>query len=93
MLTLVALAELHVRVVSCPASIGFGDAEMLTDTGSTTVTLALSVAVPDGPVAVMVYVVVTIGETLMEPVADTVPIPWSILTDVAFRESHVNVVV
>ena len=51
-----------------------------------TVTVALQVPFPPLPVAVMVYVVVTEGITDVVPTAVgvTVPIPLSMLTEVAF---------
>lgn len=54
-------------------------------------TVALSAAVPPGPVTVMVYAVVTEGETLVDPVRGTVPTPWSILALVASVELHESV--
>ena len=43
--------------------------------GGATVIVTLLVAVPPAPVAVMVYEVVTVGDTLMEPLAPTAPMP------------------
>lgn len=40
----------------------------------------------------MVYVVVTEGKTLVDPVTGTVPIPWSMLALVAPVELHDSVV-
>src|SRR4030042_3904904 len=57
-----------------------------------TTTVTLSVNVPHGPMAVMVYVVVSVGDTVMEPFSVTSPIPLSIVTVVALIKSHVRVV-
>src|SRR5689334_25054801 len=48
-----------------------------------TVTIVVAVTLPVGPVAVRVYVVVVVGETCVEPVAATAPIPGAIETLVA----------
>ena len=42
-----------------------------------TSTVALAVVIPPGPVAVIVYVVVSDGVTVVEPLKATEPIPWS----------------
>jgi hypothetical protein len=64
----------------------------LTTTGAAlTVTPALAVAVPPRPVAVMVYVVVLLGLTTVEPWAVTEPTPGAITSSDAFRELHVSV--
>ena len=56
-----------------------GVAVMLTVGGLTmTVTVAWSVVLPPGPVAVMVYVVVVVGETVVELLQSTEPTPLSI---------------
>ncbi len=52
-----------------------GLAEMVTVGAGKTVMVTLLVAVPPAPVAVMVYVVVSVGETVVEPLVLTVPIP------------------
>jgi len=78
-------------VVEFPVVMGFGSAVMLTDVGCTTVTVVLSVFVPELFIAVMVYVVVTLGETLVDPFRPTVPIPPSMLTDVALDVTHASV--
>src|ERR671919_1500378 len=56
-----------------------------------TVTVAVSVALPDPFVAVMVYVVVVAGDTVRVPLAGTVPMPLSMVTLVALDELHDNV--
>jgi len=43
------------------------------------------------PVAVKVYCVVVVGLTVVEPDAETIPIPWSIDTVVAFVVAQVKV--
>jgi len=58
---------------------------------SATVTVTLSVSVPLALLAVIVYVVVTTGVTTSDPFKSTVPIPWSMLTPVAFVLVHLNV--
>ena len=45
------------------------------DTANGIITVTLAVAVPPGPVAVIVYVVVSVGESVMEPSTGTLPIP------------------
>ena len=52
------------------------------------VTVALAVVVPPKPVAVMVYVVVSVGETIVDPLRATLPIPGSITQVSAFVEVH-----
>src|SRR5262252_740285 len=56
-----------------------------------TVTVAVAVTLPVGPVAVRVYVVVVVGLTVVEPVAATLPIPLLMLTCVAPCTTHVRV--
>ena len=48
--------------------------------GYTTVIVVLEVVVPPGPVAEIVYEVVTVGETEIVPDTPTGPIPGSIFT-------------
>jgi hypothetical protein len=59
--------------------------------GAVTVTRALASAVPPGPVAVIVYVVDSVGETPTVPSGATVPTPESIVSAVAFVEDQVSV--
>jgi len=75
MLTLSAPVELHESVDISPEVIFDGLAEMLTIGKLFTVMVALSVAVPAGPSAMMVYVVVTVGDTDRELFGSTDPIP------------------
>src|SRR3954468_5800209 len=49
-----------------------------------TVTVAWLVSVPPGPIAVSVYVVVTVGCTEVEPESGCEPTPLSMVTVVAF---------
>src|SRR5712664_3578270 len=49
-----------------------------------TVTVAWLVSVPPGPIAVSVYVVVTVGCTEVEPESGCDPTPLSMVTVVAF---------
>ena len=89
--TLSAPLEVHVNVLAPPCVMGFGSAEMLTVGSSLTVTVTLSVLDPYVFVAVIVYVVVTLGVTLVDPFTSTGPIPWSMLTLSAAVEVHVRV--
>src|SRR5437773_5163340 len=59
--------------------------------GTFTVTRAVSVASPPGPVALAVYVTDDVGFTMRLPVAITAPTPGSIWTFAAFRASHAKV--
>src|SRR5205085_12182 len=56
-----------------------------------TVTVAVAATFPFGPVAVRVYVVVAVGDTVVEPVAATLPMPLLMLTAVAPWTIQVNV--
>jgi len=75
MLTLSAPVELQERVDDSPEAMFVGLAEILTMGKLFTVMVTLSVAVPAGPSAVMVYVVVTAGDTDRELFGSTDPIP------------------
>ena len=44
------------------------------------------------PVAVIEYVVVDAGDTVIDPLNGTAPMPWSIATVIAFVDVHVSVV-
>ena len=55
-------------------------------------TVTESVAVPPEPVAVMVYVVVSVGDTVMDPFISTLPIPGSMTQESALVDVHVSVV-
>ena len=58
--------------------------------GGVTVTVVEHVAVPPEPVTVIVYVVVTEGDTLLLPFNATLPIPWLILALVALDDVQVS---
>src|SRR5207248_5054049 len=60
--------------------------------GAFTVTRAVAVCVPPSPFALNVYVVESVGLTCLEPLAWTVPTPWSMLTSVVFVVCQVRVV-
>ena len=62
----------------------------MVSTWDCTVTVAAAVKVLL-PVAVNVYCVVLVGMTTVDPDAETIPMPWSIETVVAFVVVHVNV--
>ena len=59
--------------------------------GVVTATLTWAVAVPPVPVAVIVYVVVSAGDTEIEPLGSTVPISGSIVHDAASVDVHSKV--
>src|SRR5437763_13747481 len=60
--------------------------------GAFTVTRAVAVCVPPSPFAVKVYVVESVGFTCFDPLACTVPTPWSMLMSLAFVVCQVSVV-
>jgi copper(I)-binding protein len=92
MLAEVAFVEVQERVEVTPEWMLVGFAERLTvGAGGVTVTVAVSVAVPPGPVTVMVYVVVVSGVTEREPFTATVPMPLSMLAEVASVDVQVSV--
>lgn len=64
---------------------------ILIDMREVTDTVTPAVAVPPGLVAVIVYPVVSVGDTVIEPFASTLPIPGSIVQVSAFDELHVRV--
>jgi hypothetical protein len=86
-----ALVVVQVRVVVSPALIGFGEAAMVTVGLWITVTVALAVAVPPGPWAVIAYVVVLAGETVIEPFIGIVPMPLSREAESAWSDDQVSV--
>jgi hypothetical protein len=93
----VALSEFHVSVVELPEVIVIGLAVIstVTSSGSTTVTVttASSLPTPPGPVQSNWYVVVTVGETDVEPLVRFEPDqPRNAVHEVAFVELHVSVV-
>ena len=59
--------------------------------GGVTLTVAVELFVPPGPVTVIVYIVVLVGDIFIDPFKATSPIPLSILTSVALVEVHVKV--
>jgi len=71
-------------VEDSPLKMDCGEAEIETADCKATLTDAVAVTVPPGPVAVSVYVVVWVGETVFEPEACAAPTPLSIWTEVAF---------
>jgi len=79
MLTLSAFDDSHERVVGFPEITPPGFAEMLTVGFLFTVTVVLAVPVPAGPVTVIVYVVVSEGLTVTDPLVATAPMPWSMV--------------
>src|SRR5215210_5148966 len=86
------MASLNVAftAVAVLTPVAFAEGTTLTTVGSVvsasgvTVSVAAAVAWPAALVAVTVYVVVAAGETLCVPDSATMPIPWSMLTLVAF---------
>lgn len=90
-LTLSAPVEFQKSTVCSPETIASGDTVIFTAMESFTPTVTLSVAVPPGPSTVMVYVVVITGETFMESLTATLPIPWSMLAVVASIDVQVSV--
>jgi hypothetical protein len=86
-----ASVALQVSVLDWPGLIVAGFAEIVTVGGGIKVTVAAAVVVPEGPVAVMVYVAVFVGETVCVPLVATVPMPWSMEHAVALVALQVNV--
>ena len=86
-----ACVELQNRVDDSPNKIVSGSAERLTLGGWITVTVTPAVAEPPGPVTVMVYVVVSVGEIETDPFTGTVPTPWSMAAESALVEFHSSV--
>ena len=74
--TVSAFTEVHVSVEESPNIIYSGLAVKLTL--GITVTVTSSVNVPSGPVAVIIYVVVSAGDTVIDPLTSTLPIPGAI---------------
>ena len=89
MLTDDAFVADHVSVAVWPAAIVTGETlRFAAGSSGRTVTVTDFRLDPPAFVAVIVYVVVVAGLTNLEPEAATVPIPWFILTDVAFIVNH-----
>jgi hypothetical protein len=93
MATVSVLDDIQVSVVVAPEVMPAGAALRVIVGGKTTLTPALAVTVPPGPLAVAVYVVVSAGVTDREPLAGTVPMPLSKVTDVALEEFQLRVAV
>jgi len=93
MLAVEAFAAVQLSVVDSLRLMGFADAAILTLIASVMVIVVLSVADPPGPSTVMVYVVVTEGVTVVEPFTLTVPMPWSMLAEMALVDVQVRVAV
>jgi hypothetical protein len=91
----VAPVTCHCKVAEPPRGMTAGLAEKLTINGCpvTTITVNVTEAVtePASLVAVKVYVLVLAGDTCSCPAGATVPIPWSIETDVAPPVCHCNI--
>jgi hypothetical protein len=88
----VALVVFQISDELWPEAIVLGEAENeIVGGGVFTVTVAVLVIVPPGPVAVSVYVVVPDGLTPTEPDVGLLPTPLSIEIVVAFVEVQVSV--
>jgi hypothetical protein len=84
--TEVAPVTFHCRVEDWPVVIVIGLAVKLVIAGTPAwarVIVAVAVTIPALLLAVRVYVVVVVGDTVLLPDAVTVPIPWSIENEVA----------
>src|SRR5690242_12371344 len=96
MLTVVAPVVVQLKVEEPPGAMVSGLASKrmicgLPACAAPTVTVAVAVTLPVGPVAVRVYVVVWLGDTCVEPVAATLPMPLLMLTALAPCTTHVRV--
>src|SRR5690242_5924377 len=96
MLTVVAPVVVQLKVEEPPGAMVSGLASKrmicgLPAAAGPTVTVAVAVTLPVGPVAVKVYVVVAFGVTCVEPVAATLPMPLLMLTALAPCTTHVRV--
>jgi hypothetical protein len=95
--TSVAFWVAHVRTVEAPAETvsGFAVNELITGAAAgglgETVTAAVAVVVPPGPVAVRVYDVLSVGFTVTDPETGKVPVMPEMLTDVAFVVAQLKV--
>jgi hypothetical protein len=92
----VAPAMFHWRVADRPVVIVLGFAVKLlitggTETAAVTEMIVDAVIVPELLVALIVYVVVAVGDTDCVPEAETVLMPWSIDTEVAPVIFHLSV--
>src|SRR5512134_3038172 len=68
-------------MASRSTTLGFGGGG-----GGVTVTVVDAVREPPSPVTEIVYLVVTVGQTSLDPPASTLPIPWSIVAVAAAVE-------
>lgn len=90
--TSVAEVVVQLNVELWPSWMDVGDAlNVITGGPAVTVTVVAAVTVPPLPVAVRVNVVVTEGETTLEPLNATLPIFWSMDTELALLVVHFNV--
>jgi hypothetical protein len=89
----VEFTELHCKFASPKGPMVLGVAVKTTAglTPGTTVTVAAPTAVPPGPVAVPVKLVVAVSLPVQEPARATAPTPLSIVTEVALVDVHVSV--
>jgi copper(I)-binding protein len=89
---LVVFDELQVSLDVAPGAmdVGFADSVM-EGAAAVTVTVTVSVAVPPGPVHVMPYVVVAVGETPSDPLVAVDVVHPSLVQVVACVELHVSV--
>ena len=74
-----------------PESILVGFPENESITGEAIYTVALAETLPPVPVTVSVYVVDDVGETEVEPLVGTLPIPWFIDAELPPDDDHDNV--
>jgi hypothetical protein len=85
-----AFSTFHDRVDESPARIVIGFAVNATIRGASprsitvTVTVQVAAGVPCAPCAVIVYVVVCVGDTIRDPLGSTDPMPPVMVTDSAF---------
>ena len=79
MLAVSASLEVQVSTEDPPSFMVSGAADMLTPGPWDTRIVAVSVTTPPSPIAVMVYVVVTAGDTFFHPSRVTSPMPPSML--------------
>src|SRR5512134_2723395 len=68
-------------MASRSTTLGFGGGG-----GGVTVTVVDAVREPPSPVTEIVYLVVTVGQTSLDPPGSTLPIPWSIVAVAAAVE-------
>jgi len=83
MLAVSASLEVQLSTEDPPSLMVSGDADMLTVGPWDTIIVAVSVTTPPSPIALMVYVVVTAGDTFFHPSSASSPMPPSMLTSLA----------